>query len=895
MKKFLLSLSLAVGAFFPGFAQELKEVASMPLVVQDVWLKNSSYTATTTSLDKEWTAFGFNNNNLGWNGEFRCGRKGNASTANITKVNPIAEAVSQVILYVGSKVDKQPNSVKLYVADNKDFTGAQTYSFVGTFEKSTEYTLNLPTPQSDCYYKVEFDMASQSANGVFSIGNTYISALRFFASDEVAPKDVENVTITSELNEDYTATVTLNCETEGATISYGTSKDALTETYTGPFTVKESCTIYAQASKDGKTSSVTSKAIELPTVYHNLKDLTAITTSNVNVIAVGNFSVLYQNGQNVVVTDGKSNVLLYGTNNLTAGTKISKITGTSQIYSKMFELVSFEVTEGGEGAEYTAYEPASLSDVKIDENIFDQVKFTNASISGVNGKNATLTRGGETIKLYNTFGIEEFAEKDNVIVTGFVWRYNDNLQIAPISIETGTVVNPDVLGPITVNGKVVNEGDEITVFVGSTVTIKAENAEMLTIDALDGNGKTALDESLAADSYEWSGFGRDTYTFQVSSLLGEEDQTVFFTIIAKVDMPALGRTLVNGKEVSNEEVVDAYVNSTVTIEAENAECFEYTITPPVGEEVNDLVSGTTFSFVPDQIGQYLIMITAEGYNGEESDAMFTLNVTEKSEVTVETVTLDFVNNDYGQERSPSGYYPKPCEFTGTGNLKVTTYGGNNRLWTDGLRMYSGSVLAIEAPDKYMITNDYEFTSTGDTSFDHYITDDHTTLIFAYNGANGNKAIKTVTVTLAVNPARVTPSHDKIVVTPAGTGFDVTITHDFENVSIHYLHTPAEQAKVAGRRVIDHGNFSQASTADGVNHTFSVDGPGTVEYYGYHAASDTKGTVESFAIDADGNTTSIESIMLDGVDPSACYDLQGRRIARPTRGLYICNGKKLYVK
>jgi hypothetical protein len=30
-------------------------------------------------------------------------------------------------------------------------------------------------------------------------------------------------------------------------------------------------------------------------------------------------------------------------------------------------------------------------------------------------------------------------------------------------------------------------------------------------------------------------------------------------------------------------------------------------------------------------------------------------------------------------------------------------------------------------------------------------------------------------------------------------------------------------------------------------------------------------------------------------PSAIYDLQGRRVSNPTKGLYIVNGKKVIVK
>lgn len=46
------------------------------------------------------------------------------------------------------------------------------------------------------------------------------------------------------------------------------------------------------------------------------------------------------------------------------------------------------------------------------------------------------------------------------------------------------------------------------------------------------------------------------------------------------------------------------------------------------------------------------------------------------------------------------------------------------------------------------------------------------------------------------------------------------------------------------------------------------------------------------VDADG-TTSITTVTAAGVDASAViYDLHGRRVAQPTKGLYIVNGKKV---
>ena len=47
--------------------------------------------------------------------------------------------------------------------------------------------------------------------------------------------------------------------------------------------------------------------------------------------------------------------------------------------------------------------------------------------------------------------------------------------------------------------------------------------------------------------------------------------------------------------------------------------------------------------------------------------------------------------------------------------------------------------------------------------------------------------------------------------------------------------------------------------------------------------------------AQGGTTEVEMPIANGQQPTAIYDLQGRRVANPTKGMYIVNGKKMVIK
>ena len=47
--------------------------------------------------------------------------------------------------------------------------------------------------------------------------------------------------------------------------------------------------------------------------------------------------------------------------------------------------------------------------------------------------------------------------------------------------------------------------------------------------------------------------------------------------------------------------------------------------------------------------------------------------------------------------------------------------------------------------------------------------------------------------------------------------------------------------------------------------------------------------------AAAGVTAIRDVQLTADDQSAVYDLQGRRVSKPTRGVYIVGGRKVLVK
>ena len=105
----------------------------------------SSYTSSwySTTDDFRVNIANFNNNNNGWNGQIKCGRNGNKSTATIITNAPIDKAVTKVSIKIDAISTDKITSITLYTSTN-----GSSWSSAGTYTKGTgtkEVTLSSPT------------------------------------------------------------------------------------------------------------------------------------------------------------------------------------------------------------------------------------------------------------------------------------------------------------------------------------------------------------------------------------------------------------------------------------------------------------------------------------------------------------------------------------------------------------------------------------------------------------------------------------------------------------------------------------------------------------------------------------------------------------------------------
>ncbi len=116
--------------------------------------------------------------------------------------------------------------------------------------------------------------------------------------------------------------------------------------------------------------------------------------------------------------------------------------------------------------------------------------------------------------------------------------------------------------------------------------------------------------------------------------------------------------------------------------------------------------------------------------------------------------------------------------------------------------------------------------------------------------------------------------------------------------LYFKHTPAEDVeptkKQSIRRIVSHDEYEQAERR-GIEHSFSVPVGSQVDYYVYHPETDTKSAPRTFTLNSDGSTVEIKEVINGADDKVERYDLQGRKLIAPVKGINIVNGKKILVK
>ncbi|MDR2978949.1 MAG: chitobiase/beta-hexosaminidase C-terminal domain-containing protein, partial [Bacteroidales bacterium] len=317
-----------------------------------------------------------------------------------------------------------------------------------------EYEFNLTT--GDSATKIKFEAVAGSKS-------------RFFLDDlEIsqilpAPPAATPVFTPASMVCYAPQTVTIACGTENAIIYYTTNHttpDSITGTlYTAPFAVSSTTEVKAIAYKEGmKESTIATATYTFPIEVASIaafKNAGATATSGTVFKITGDATFVYQNGINIFVQDETGGLLIYNSSNADVpeyaeGDVISGIYGTYAVYNGLQEMVPTQdlpestendgaitiptVTVAQIKANYNTYE-AKL--VNIVYAVFEEGTFTASSATNIN----FAQYGTEEMICRNYFRTltNEIEEGDIKEVTGFVLKYNDDIQLAP---RTNTDIVP---------------------------------------------------------------------------------------------------------------------------------------------------------------------------------------------------------------------------------------------------------------------------------------------------------------------------------------------------------------------------------------------------------------------------------------------------------------------
>lgn len=532
MRKFLLLLT-TLFTLSAAYAQD--PVVSITTVKANQGTSVNQYTQTTNKAlvnpndaTQSWTTYGFSNNNKGWD-NIRCGNK-NAGTNGYTATLKTDFAVSASINKVSIELARfqtgandKITSIKLLVADDAGMTNATTAAEItdlsaflaltkstnSTMGTTCTYDFNIENPAPNKYYQLAFELPKTTNNGIAAL-------LKIDYYGEVVSGAVAAPVIS--LNDDNMVSIS---QEDNADIYYttdGTAPTTASAKYKVPFAITGKTTVKAIAVLGGKESRVTTSELK-PNIVANLGEFIELANTNDTKVNTP-LTAIYQCGRNLYLTDGNDFILAYNSGNVADvtnlaaqnGDVVSFITGSYKSQNGLPELIPSAIGTKSAGTPVEAEELA-IEDIGTDM-LNKYVKIVDVNIvAASSANNYTANDGTGDIIIYNTFANATYypnaitlpdgttgntvPEGEGFTVYGFVSCYGTTLQITPIKIEGGQVMETVATPVFTpASGSALKVGDEITIACeteGATIYI-AFDGEEPTTESMEYTGALSFSE-----------------------------------------------------------------------------------------------------------------------------------------------------------------------------------------------------------------------------------------------------------------------------------------------------------------------------------------------------------------------------------------------------------------
>ncbi len=518
MKKFLLTLLCAAGLATASNAA-VSELYTVQFGKDYNSEKMSSYENSwhVTCDGTQWDMANFNKYNNEWN-YVKCGRKNVASVATITSSAALPEKISSVTVTIDAMTTKNVNSISLTVADDAQFeTNAATYTAAKLATGDLPFTIDKPAANK--FYKLTFDCAAASGNGVIQLSKVVFSG----EAGESPEYKVATPELTMEKGE-WGYQVVMTCATEGAAIHYtldGTAPTAASDLYREPVSIMGEQTVKAIALKGEDTSAVITKTFNAPAIldgFGAMLDFPTGTKVEIN----GAMTAVWQGGKNLYMKDSSGVYMLFYGNNATTfanGDVVNHAEGTYTLYNGLPEVQNYTLGEKSAG---TAVAPAEATLDMIAGNMLNHyVKIENVTIAAdaadaSNAKKFTMTDAdNKTSVLFNQLGYDMAGIEAGkaYTVTGFVGCFKETMQLFPVEIVEYVAVDPSEVAAPVIKAVRGDEGYQIE------MTCASEGSKIYyTIDETE---PTSASEEYTEPFYCW-----EATTYKAIAYVGDKASTV---------------------------------------------------------------------------------------------------------------------------------------------------------------------------------------------------------------------------------------------------------------------------------------------------------------------------------------------------------------------------------
>lgn len=330
-----------------------------------------------------------------------------------------------------------------------------------------------------------------------------------------------------------TNTVTIECETPNREIYYTTNGEIPTKEsnhYTGVFTISESCTIKAIAYVGEDDSEVATYTAKVTATYNDVAAIYGL-DADTEFTLTEPVTVVYDAGKHIIVAGKNRNIDLFdNTRNaatFTPGATFTEISGTLSIYHGLYEITKYDAKQGEAVAAPEAKETtiAEINAAEIKNIVCNYVELKNVTIDGT-----TLKQDDATLSLYNQLGIKDVPTTGTYDIVGIVGTY-DKVQFWPISFTEANEVT-DALGDILVNGKKYESGATIQALENDTFTFSAKNAYIISYDIYIDDTKMDSGANEEGDDYvTWAVPFAGTFKVCVEAMTLEEEMNELELIV----------------------------------------------------------------------------------------------------------------------------------------------------------------------------------------------------------------------------------------------------------------------------------------------------------------------------------------------------------------------------